>query len=165
MSEESLMEFYKDTIMGQVLSQVQSDKNNEHYFDQIDALLEDIANMEYLETNTPRWHQKGVVVTNRELSNREKESEWVYVETADVTEYSWLIERLLEIYNPSVTDTYRLLTTIGFLLNVYGERHDDLSDIFRIVTVTSTVFLHPDHLGLDKFKVQAISLPPFGREF
>lgn len=159
------MEFYKDTIMGQVLSQVQSDKNNKHYFEQIDALLEDIANMEYLETNTPRWHQKGVVITDRELSNREKESEWVYVETADVTEYSWLIERLLEIYNPSVTDTYRLLTTIGFLLNVYGERHDDLSDIFRIVTVTSTVFLHPDHLGLDKFKVQAISLPPFGREF
>jgi len=165
MSEETLMEFYKDTIMGQVLSQVQSDKNNKHYFEQIDALLEDIANMEYLETNTPRWHQKGVVITDRELSNREKESEWVYVETADVTEYSWLIERLLEIYNPSVTDTYRLLTTIGFLLNVYGERHDDLSDIFRIVTVTSTVFLHPDHLGLDKFKVQAISLPPFGREF
>ena len=165
MSEETLMEFYKDTIMGQVLSQVQSDKNNEQYFEQIDALLEDIANMEYLETNTPRWHQKGVVITDRELSNREKESEWVYVETADVTEYSWLIERLLEIYNPSVTDTYRLLTTIGFLLNVYGERHDDLSDIFRIVTVTSTVFLHPDHLGLDKFKVQSISLPPFGREF
>ncbi len=159
------MEFYKETIMGQVLSQVQSNKKNEVYFEQIDALLEDIAEMEYLDTDTPVWHQHGVIVTDEHIDKKKADVEWVYVETADVKESSWLIGRLVNIYKPSKTDSYRLLTTIGYLLNIYGQKYDNLSDIFRMVTMTSTVFLHPDHLGLDRFKVHTIDLPPFGAEF
>lgn len=159
------MEFYKETIMGQVLSQVQSNKKNTVYFDQIDILLEDISNMEYLDTNTPRWHKQGLIVTRRHIDKKTADPEWVYVETEDISEYSWLIEKLVAIYNPQITDSYRLLSTIGYMLNIYGERYENLSDILRMVTVTSTVYLHPDHLGLDRFKVHTIDLPPFGSEF
>lgn len=159
------MEFYKETIMGQVLTQVHNNKKNDEYFNKIDNLLSDIENFEYLETNTKNWQQNGLCITNSDISKIKKEQNWLYVETADSAEYSWLVKQLVKIYQPNVKDIYRLLTTIGFLLNLYGSKHDDLSDILRLTSITSTVFLHPDHLGLDKFKIHPNNLPPFGKEF
>lgn len=159
------MHFYKDTIMGQVLTQVQDDKTNEIYFEQIDDLLEDISNGVYSDVVTPAWNKNGVVVTDREINPENEDPEWIYVETEYVSEYSWFIEQLVEIYNPKKTDMYRFLTTIGYLLTVYSEKYNDIGGVFKITAITSTVFLHPDHLGQDKFIVHPINLPPFGDEF
>ena len=159
------MEFYKETIMGQVLTQVQADKKNNEYFDKIDDLLYDIENLTYLDTLSKPWQKNGLIITDIDITYIENKPQWVYVETADVSEYSWLIEQLIKIYKPKINDIYRLLTTIGFLLNIYGEKYENLSDILRLTSITSTVFLHPDHLGLDKFKVYPVKLPPFGKEF
>ena len=38
------MQFHKETIMGQVLFQVNEDENNQYYIEQIEELLEDINN-------------------------------------------------------------------------------------------------------------------------
>lgn len=159
------MEFYKETIMGQVLTQVQADKNNTQYFEQIEDLLEDISDMEYLDSDVVRWHKHGVIVTSREITKSEADPEWVYVETDDVSECSWLLEELNDIYDPNVADVNRLFTTVGYLLNVYTEKFDHINDILRMTAVTSTVFLHPDHVGKDKFRIHPIELPPFGSDF
>jgi len=159
------MEFYKETIMGQVLTQVHSDKSNEPYFEKIDNLLDSITNLDYLYAPSDPWQKKGLFITNMDITKIDIDSEWTYVETADINEYSWLVEQLMSIYKPKITDTYRLLTTIGYLLNIYGDKYDNLTELFRITTVTSTVFLHPDHIGLDRFKVQPLKLPSFGKEF
>lgn len=159
------MGFYKETIIGQVLSQVRKTENNEFYLNKIDDLLESIEDMEYIGVETKPWNKYGVIVTDKKVSPENKHPDWVFVETDDVTECSWLIERLYEIYKPTPQNAHRLLTTIGYLLNIYNTKYSDISEILRIVTVTSTVFLHPDHLGLDRFKIRSINLPQFGSEF
>lgn len=159
------MEFYKETIMGQVLTQVQADKSNDVYFDQIDDLLDDISNLEYMETDNSLWTKKGLIITDKEINEEDKDDEWSYVITGDAYEYSWLVYQLMDIYQPNTAQSYRLLTTLGYLLNIYTERFDSITEILRITTITSTVFLHPDHLGQDKFKVYPIELPPFGKDF
>lgn len=159
------MEFYKETIMGQVLTQVQSNINNDIYFNKIDDLLEEIDTYGYLDAITKPWQRNGLFITDKDITTFDNDPEWIYVETADVIEYSWLVEKLVQVYKPQIVDIYRLLTTIGYLLNVYGEKNDDLSDILRFTSITSTVFLHPDHIGRDRFKIYPMTLPPFGKEF
>jgi|SaaInlStandDraft_4_1057021.scaffolds.fasta_scaffold66563_2 hypothetical protein len=156
--------FYKNTIMGQVLKQVHDDKNNGFYFEQIDELIEDIIDREYLDADQTVWNKSGVIVTDESIHG-EQYVEWTCVKTDDVFEFSWLIEQLVEIYQPKITESYRLLSTIGYLLNIYSERYEDLTEILKVTTITSTVFLHPDHVGQDKFRVHPITLPPFSSEF
>lgn len=153
------------TFLEQALKQVHEDDRNKDCFDQIEDLLRSIAVGEFDDLDTKRWHTSGVIVTGRDLSKEKKNSDWVYVETDAVQEYSWLIEELLAIYKPKKTEYYRLLTTIGFLLNIYGERFDDLTEILSVTTVVSAVFLHPDHAGRAVFRIHPIKLPTFGKEF
>jgi len=159
------MTFNKNTIMGQVLSQVHENIDNEEYFDQIDVLLDEIHDQEYFNIGVTAWQTYGLVITDNECEKNNLKPDWVYVFTSDVQEYSWLVRRLVDIYKPSKTDSYRFFTTIGYLLNVYSRKYKNIEDIFRIVTMTSTIFLHHDHLGFDKFKVKLIDLPPFEDDF
>lgn len=158
---------HKNTIMGQVLAQVRDDKKNKKYFEQIDDLLEDIQNEIYLDINEIQaWNKNGLSISNKKnMLKEEKDPEWVYVYTDYVEEYSWFVEELVDIYNPKKMDMYRLLTTIGYLLNVYSKKYRDLRILFKLITITSTIFLHPDHLGLDRFRVYPLTLPAFGQEF
>ena len=158
------MEFYKETIIGQVLNQVQTDKSNRLYFKKIDALMDDILDLEYMDVKNTLWQKQGLYITDKKIIKKPN-SDWIYVESPDAYEYSWLVENLVEIYQPKSTEIHRLLTTIGYLLNVYGMRSDSLTEVLRITTITSTVFLHKDHIGQDRFKIHPISLPPFGRDF
>ena len=153
--------------MGQVLAQVRDDKKNKKYFEQIDDLLEDIQNEIYLDINEIQaWNKNGLSISNKKnMLKEEKDHEWVYVYTDYVEEYSWFVEELVDIYNPKKMDMYRLLTTIGYLLNVYSKKYRDLRILFKLITITSTIFLHPDHLGLDRFRVYPLTLPAFGQEF
>lgn len=161
------MIMHKNTIMGQVLAQVRDDKKNKKYFEQIDDLLEDIQNEIYLDINEIQaWNKNGLSISNKKnMLKEEKDPEWVYVYTDYVEEYSWFVEELVDIYNPKKMDMYRLLTTIGYLLNVYSKKYRDLRILFKLITITSTIFLHPDHLGLDRFRVYPLTLPKFGQEF
>ena len=161
------MIMHKNTIMGQVLAQVQDDKKNKKYFEQIDDLLEDIQNEIYLDINEIQaWNKNGLSISDKKnMLKEEKDPEWVYVYTDYVEEYSWFIEELVDIYNPKKMDMYRLLTTIGYLLNIYSKKYRDLRILFKLITITSTIFLHPDHLGLDRFRVYPLTLPTFGQEF
>ena len=161
------MIMHKNTIMGQVLAQVRDDKKNKKYFEQIDDLLEDIQNEIYLDINEIQaWNKNGLSISNKKnMLKEEKDPEWVYVYTDYVEEYSWFVEELVDIYNPKKMDMYRLLTTIGYLLNVYSKKYRDLRILFKLITITSTIFLHPDHLGLDRFRVYPLTLPAFGQEF
>lgn len=158
---------HKNTIMGQVLAQVQDDKKNKKYFEQIDDLLEDIQNEIYLDINEIQaWNKNGLSISDKKnMLKEEKDPEWVYVYTDYVEEYSWFIEELVDIYNPKKMDMYRLLTTLGYLLNIYSKKYRDLRILFKLITITSTIFLHPDHLGLDRFRVYPLTLPTFGQEF
>lgn len=158
---------HKNTIMGQVLAQVRDDKKNKKYFEQIDDLLEDIQNEIYLDINEIQaWNKNGLSISNKKnMLKEEKDPEWVYVYTDYVEEYSWFVEELVDIYNPKKMDMYRLLTTIGYLLNIYSKKYRDLRILFKLITITSTIFLHPDHLGLDRFRVYPLTLPKFGQEF
>ena len=153
--------------MGQVLAQVRDDKKNKKYFEQIDDLLEDIQNEIYLDINEIQaWNKNGLSISNKKnMLKEEKDPEWVYVYTDYVEEYSWFIEELVDIYNPKKMDMYRLLTTLGYLLNIYSKKYRDLRILFKLITITSTIFLHPDHLGLDRFRVYPLTLPKFGQEF
>lgn len=161
------MIMHKNTIMGQVLAQVRDDKKNKKYFEQIDDLLEDIQNEIYLDINEIQaWNKNGLSISNKKnMLKEEKDPEWVYVYTDYVEEYSWFVEELVDIYNPKKMDMYRLLTTIGYLLNIYSKKYRDLRILFKLITITSTIFLHPDHLGLDRFRVYPLTLPKFGQEF
>ena len=161
------MIMHKNTIMGQVLAQVRDDKKNKKYFEQIDDLLEDIQNEIYLDINEIQaWNKNGLSISyKKNMLKEEKDPEWVYVYTDYVEEYSWFVEELVDIYNPKKMDMYRLLTTIGYLLNIYSKKYRDLRILFKLITITSTIFLHPDHLGLDRFRVYPLTLPTFGQEF
>lgn len=159
------MEFHKETIMGQVLYQVNEDENNQIFIDQVDELLEDIEEKLYLEEETTDWNKNGLLITDRELDERFEDASWIFFETPHVSEYSWLIKQLNIIYNPDLADTYRLNTTLGYLLKIYDEKYDDLSNVMRMVSIVSTVFLHPDHMGYDRFVIHPINLPNFGEEF
>ena len=159
------MEFHKETIMGQVLYQVNEDENNQIFIDQVDELLEDIEEKLYLEEETTDWNKNGLLITDRELDERFEDASWIFFETPHVSEYSWLIKQLNIIYNPDLADTYRLNATLGYLLKIYDEKYDDLSNVMRMVSIVSTVFLHPDHMGYDRFVIHPINLPNFGEEF
>ena len=160
------MNFYKDTIIGQALIQVQSNNANEKYLEDIDVLVEDINELAYMNTDTKPWNKDGVIVTDKILTEKEKDPSKIYVETADVTECSWMIERLVEIYRPPKEKDYnRLVIAIGYLLGVYYERGKLLSDILKLTAVTSTIYLHPDHIEKDVFTVYPNKFPPFGDEF
>ena len=159
------MNFYKDTIIGQALVQVQSNNLNDKYLTEIDVLIEDIDDLEYMNTNIQSWNKAGVVVTDKILTEKEKDPSKIYVETADVTECSWLIERLVAIYQPKEKDYNRLVTAIGYLLGVYYARGKLLNDILKLTAVTSTIYLHPDHIEKDAFTVYPNKFPPFGDEF
>ena len=161
------MQFHKETIMGQVLYQVNEDENNQYYIEQIDELLEDIEEGIHLEEdNIEPWNKNGLVITNRELNEDEVSgTAWIFMETPHVSEYSWLVRELNKIYNPSVEESYRLNTTLGYMMKIYDEKYDDLTDAMRLIAIVSTVFLHPDHMGYDRFVIHPIKLPNFGAEF
>jgi len=161
------MEFYKETIMGQVLHQVNEDESNRFYIDQIDDLVDDINHEEYNNEKLSVWNKNGLLITDLDVGGDSSydETAWILFETECVDEYSWLVHQLNSIYNPSQNDKYRLNTTIGFLFEIYSEKYDDLIDIFKMVTIVSAVFLHPDHMGYDKFIIHPINLPEFGDEF
>jgi hypothetical protein len=161
------MYFQKETIMGQVLHQVNSDENNENYIDLIEDLLEDIEEKVYMHEENHVWNKNGLLITDRDLSedNTMEDTTWVFVETPHVNEFSWLVKQLDEIYLPKGPAQYRLYTTIGFLMNIYDEKYTDLSDVLKMVTIISTVYLHPDHIGYDRFIIHPITLPIFGKEF
>lgn len=160
------MEFYNDTILGQVIKQVHDNKHNDLYFEQIDDLIEEIVDQEFLNYDVQPWQKQNLFIANLIPERiKERSNEWLSVETEYVNEYSWLVERLVEIYCPDVVTIKRLLITVGYLLNAYGEKFDDITEILRVVTSSSIIFLHPDHLGKDRFKVQPIKLPKFGPDF
>ena len=60
------MTFNKNTIMGQVLSQVHENIDNEEYFDQIDVLLDEIHDQEYFNIGVTVWQTYGLVITDNE---------------------------------------------------------------------------------------------------
>ena len=161
------MNFQKETIMGQVLHQVNSDENNESYMDLIEDLLEDIEEKVYMNASNSVWNKNGLIITDRDLGKNfsMQDTPWVFVETPHVPEFSWLVEQLDDIYKPEGSKKYRLYTTIGFLLNIYDEKYSDLSDVLKMVAIVSTVYLHPDHIGYDRFIIHPINLPIFGEEF
>ncbi len=160
------MYFYKETILGQVLSQVQKEKKNFRYIKLLDDLISDIEANVYLDYNNTIWNRSGLVITDDATMLSSSFADFMVVETIYTYECTWLIEQLIDIYNPNKNDLNRLITTIGYLLNSYTKQFDDdITEILRISTISSMVFLHPDHLGLDKFRVHPIILPKFGKEF
>jgi len=160
------MEFYKDTILGQVIRDVHKNKHNELYFSQIDDLVEEIFDQEYLFSDVSLWNDHNLVITDRAQNETDNsDNSMTYVVTENAKEYSWLIERLMEIYMPTGSDVYRLLNTVAYWLSSYEEKADDLMEILRITATASIVFLHPDHLGKDSFRAKPITLPPFGPDY
>lgn len=160
------MYFHKETIMGQVLFQVNEDKNNQFYISQIDELVEDINSRLYDEVDIQPWSKNGLIITNRNIDDDvDKHKSWIFFETEYVTEYSWLIHELNDIYKPKIENTFRLNTTLGYMLKIYDEKYNDISDVMRMVAIVSIVFLHPDHIGHDRFVVHPINLPQFGDDF
>lgn len=161
------MYFHKETIMGQVLHQVNTDEKNQFYIEQIEDLIEDINEKVYMDEEEIKvWNKNGLLITDRDLGDGNLfESSWIFFETPHTFEYSWLVQELEKIYQPTEQNSYRLFTTLGFLLKIYDEKYDDLSDVLRMVAIVSIVFLHPDHIGYDKFIVHPIKLPNFGSEF
>lgn len=161
--------FSKDTIMGQILFQVKTDKENKQYVDAITSLLVKIEDKEYLDNKTDTWSKNGLVITDRALSKVDMSSldvNWTYVETPHISEYSWLVNELSAIFNPETTkNKYRLFTTIGFLLNLYTDRYNNLDDIFSMTARISTIWLHPDHIQHDRFAIHPANLPNFGNDF
>lgn len=161
------MNFYKETIIGQVLHQVNKDEKNKFYIEQLEELMEDIDRQVYLdELNIPAWNKSGLVITDLSLNGlTTKNISWIFFETEYVLEFSWLVQELNKIYQPKIDELYRLNTTIGFLLKIYDEKYDDLTEIMKMVAIVSSIFLHPDHIGNDRFMVHNINLPKFGSEF
>lgn len=160
------MEFYKDTIIGQVIHDVQRNEHNELYFTQIDELVEDIIERYYNCASSIPWQSTDLYITDFIQDDvKKRNAERYYLVTPYVEEFSWLVERLVEIYSPDRTEVKRLLSTIGYLLEVYSEQIDEVMEILRITASASIIYLHPDHLGKDKFKIKPLSLPPFGDDY
>lgn len=159
-----MFDVYKNTITGQVLEQVGKARKNSKYLDKIDDLLDDIYYDIYRDANMVAWDKFGLVILDN-MDNIVKNPEYIYFVTDYVSEYSWLINSLVVIYSPKIVDLNRLMVTLGYLITIYSKRYKKISMVFKIVAILSTVFLHPDHLGEDRFLVQPASLPDFGKEF
>ncbi len=160
--------FPKDTIMGQVIDEVTTNKKNRKYMEQIDDLLMDINTSDYLDYNGPIWNKHGLLITDLDLSKATvsmDDPRWTYLETPNDSEYSWLVYALEEIYHPDPKAAIRLYSTIGYLIDVYSDKYEDLIDVLRMTAMISVVWLHPDHLKEDQFLVHPINLPNFGSEF
>jgi hypothetical protein len=153
--------FEKNTIMGQVLFQVKQDKNNIKVMDEIEDLIDRINEEEYLE-NDMLVDTDIIIITDTTLN---KESDCLVIETEFAYEISWLIFELVDIYKPRKKTEYRLYNTLYYLIGIYIEKYNDIEIILKMITIISTVWLHPDHLGEDKFIVHPITLPNFGKEF
>ena len=160
--------FPKDTIMGQVLDEVADNKRNRLYMELIDDLLTDINSFDYLDYNGPNWNKLGLLIADCDIIHYDitnHDDRWTYLETPFSSEFSWLVYALSEIYQPSPKSAIRLYSTIGFLLEVYSEKYEDLVDILTMTAMISVVWLHPDHLKEDQFIVHPNNLPNFGKEF
>lgn len=161
--------FSKDTIMGQILFQVKTDKHNKEYVTAINELISRIENKDYLDIHISPWTTNGLIITDRALSQDDIASldkEWVYVETPHTSEYTWLVNELNNIYKPETRkNKFRLFTTIGFLFNLYTDKYDNLDSIFTMTSSISTIWLHPDHIQCDRFAVHPTKLPNFGNDY
>lgn len=158
--------FSTDTIMGKVINEVTTDKNNEEYMELIDELVLDINTYDYLDYNGPNWKQHNLMITD-DLSHTHlpSESDWMFIETDFAQECSWLVFALEDIYTPPPKAAKRLFETIGFLIGVYSERYEDITEVLKMTALLSVVWLHQDHLRDDQFLVHPVSLPDFGKEF
>ena len=134
----------------------------------IDDLLLDINTSDYLDYNGPIWNKAGLTITDEDLSESDifmVDPRWTYVETSYDSEYSWLVYALEEIYEPDAKASVRLFSTVGYLMEVYSDKYEDLNDVLKMTAMISVVWLHPDHLKQDQFIVHPIKLPDFGSEF
>ena len=158
--------FPTDTIMGKVLNEVTTDKNNKEYMELIDDLILDINTSDFLDYNGPNWKKHGLMI-HSDLSHTHtpEESNWTYIETDFDLECSWLVYALEDIYAPSPKVAKRLFGTIGYLIGVYADKYEDIGEVLRMTAMVSVVWLHQDHLKDDQFLVHPVSLPDFGKEF
>ena len=162
------MTFETDTIMGKVLQEVKENKNNKKYLEQIDLLIQDIEEYEFEEYDGPLWNRNGLKITHPQEKNVDvimMDKKWIYIKSIYAYELSWLVYELDYIYRPFPNDEYRLFTTIGYLLEIYLDKYKDLEIALKMTTIISTIFLHKDHIGFDKFRVYPVDLPNFGSEF
>jgi len=151
----------KDTIMGQVLHQVNEDKNNRTIIEKIHDIINLIEEEEY-DFNDKLWSSLDLIVTDKEIV---KPNNILIITTEYAYEFSWLVYKLNSIYSPSTITSNRLFATIGFLFDIYIDKYDDIMIVLKMVALVSLVWLHPDHIGQDKFLVHPIDLPNFGKEF
>jgi len=151
----------KDTIMGQVLHQVNEDKKNANIIEKIHNLINSIEEEEY-EFNDQLWTSSDLIVTDKK--NISSNDELIII-TEYAYEFSWLVYKLNAIYCPNRVTSNRLFTTIGFLFDIYMDKYEDIMIVLKMVILVSLVWLHPDHIGQDKFLVHPIDLPNFGKEF
>ena len=160
--------FPKDTIMGRVLNEVSTNEENRNCMEMVDDLLSDIRTNDYLDYNGPVWSKAGLTISTQNIEASDffvVDPRWIYIETEYTSEFSWLVYELEDIYQPDAKDSIRLYSTIGYLLEVYSSKYSDLDDILKMTAMISVVWLHPDHLKEDQFKVHPINLPDFGKEF
>lgn len=161
--------FPKNSIIAKVLKDVESDVANKKTLELLDDLLDDIEENEYDSFNGQLWHKNGLYISelNGSINNDASISaNWYFIETEFAYELSWLIEELIYIFKPkSIVGSKRLLTTLGFLFNLYSKKYESIDDILRAIAVVSVVWLHPDHIVNDRFYIQPIKLPDFGNEF
>ena len=160
--------FRKDTIIGRALLEVNTNVNNKHIINKISKLILRISDLEYIDYEGPIWSKNGLTITDIGLSKTVKKIEhknWSFVETTYKNEFSWLVFELKKIYNPDENSSMRLYSTLGYLFEVYSEMYDNIDKLLIMVTIVSTIWLHPDHVGQDRFMVHPINLPNFGNEF
>lgn len=160
------MQFEKDTIMGLVLNEVNTDDFNQPIIEDLKTIITDIDDGMYEDYTGPLWNKNGLYITDLETDNPlSDDKSWIFISSEYAFEYSWLVFELEEVYKPSSRDAKRLYTTIGYLIEVYEEKYNNLEEILKFVVLVSSVWLHPDHLGLDRFIVHPINLPDFGPDY
>ena len=160
--------FPKDTIMGRVLNEVSTNEDNRNCMEMVDDLLSDIRTNDYLDYNGPVWSKAGLTISTQNIEASDffvVDPRWIYIETEYVSEFSWLVYELEDIYQPTAKEAIRLYSTVGYLLEVYSSKYSNLDDILKMTALISVVWLHPDHIKEDQFKVHPINLPDFGKEF
>jgi len=150
----------KNTIMYQVMQDIDISKNS-IYLEKINTLIDAIDYDEYDNYEKDLWSKNGLYISSTKTSHTNTYENYNLVSEYEY-EYSWLVSELVYIYKPKKSTLTRLLTTIGYLLETYEEKYDDLDIILKMTATYSTIWLHPDHIGFDSFIVYPNNLPPFG---
>jgi len=153
--------FVKNSVLELVVKQVMSDNKNNAKVLALKLLIEQIKEGDFNPT-LDFWEDYDLIITDDE--NKRFLDKQVII-TKFPSELSWLLGELYMIMKPDKNSIDRFLNTFEYMVDTYTVKYKEIKRVMQMTAITMIVFLHPDHISEDKFKITPIKLPNFGAKF